>query len=564
MSVTTNLHGESVLVPPRPLAFLVLAAAGLAAVVAGAIATTHLLLQVTVPWRDIPRAHWLAVVATILLSLVSLGIRSLRWVFLLRRTQTYVPLRDSLIIYLAGLSLVFVPFLAGETFLRALIARQRRVAPAEAVFVVNYWERALDLVALGAIAALAAGLTGRIRLSIVLALALVVTTLARPVRRALLTASMRLARVVARPIFGTSPSVTVVGERRLIGPAAYGVAMLLSLAAWVLPGLGLWLLARAWNGPASLLLTQEVFATASLVGGLLLAPGGVFVVGTSMLMRLAALGFDPSAATLVVFALRVATVGVAIALGFVLLAYHFARRAATTGPSHFDAIAEVYDAQIPETRRRTLLDRKTRLMDRILATRGGGLRGLDVGCGQGHYVSRMRALGYTVVGIDDSPLQVERARERFTESNVIGRGSVLEIPYGDCQFDFAYCINVLHHLDSFESQQRAFREIGRVLKPGGLLFLHEINTRNWLFRFYMGYLFPALNCIDEGVEHWLLPHRLDECTDLAIRRVEYFTFLPDFVPAAVVRWLTPIERRLEASRLGRYSAHYMAVFEKPG
>ena len=43
----------------------------------------------------------------------------------------------------------------------------------------------------------------------------------------------------------------------------------------------------------------------------------------------------------------------------------------------------------------------------------------------------------------------------------------------------------------------------------------------------------------------------------------HFTFLPEFVPPAVVRWLTPLERRLERSRGGVYSAHYMAVLEKP-
>ena len=105
-----------------------------------------------------------------------------------------------------------------------------------------------------------------------------------------------------------------------------------------------------------------------------------------------------------------------------------------------------------------------------------------------------------------------------------------------------YVINVLHHLASVEEQRRAFAELVRVLRPGGVLFVHEINTRNVLFRFYMGYVFPSLNCIDEGVERWLLPHRMAVYTDVPVVDIRYFTFLPDFLPRRLVRLLTPIER----------------------
>jgi SAM-dependent methyltransferase len=142
-------------------------------------------------------------------------------------------------------------------------------------------------------------------------------------------------------------------------------------------------------------------------------------------------------------------------------------------------------------------------------------------------------------------------------------GSVLRIPAADDSHDFAYVINVLHHLSSVEEQRLAFAELVRVLRPGGVLFVHEINTRNILFRFYMGYVFPSLNCIDEGVERWLLPHWLAVYTDLPVADIRYFTFLPDFLPRRLVRLLTPIERLLEASPLGAYSAHYMAVLRKP-
>ena len=186
-----------------------------------------------------------------------------------------------------------------------------------------------------------------------------------------------------------------------------------------------------------------------------------------------------------------------------------------------------------------------------------------MGCGQGWYVGRMRELGFEVDGIDASAGQVALAARNVGASGPDPRrlgSAASRQPPGS--YDFVYTINVLHHLASVDEQRRAFAELLRVLRPGGLLFVHEINTRNVLFRFYMGYVFPSLNCIDEGVERWLLPHRLAVYTDAPLVERRYFTFLPDFLPQAIVRLLAPIERLLEASPLGPYSAHYMAVLRK--
>ena len=75
-------------------------------------------------------------------------------------------------------------------------------------------------------------------------------------------------------------------------------------------------------------------------------------------------------------------------------------------------------------------------------------------------------------------------------------------------------------------------------------------------------MFPSLNCIDEGVERWLLAHKLDTYTAARMVEVRYFTFLPDFVPAPVVRLFAPFERFLERSAARVFSAHYMAVLRK--
>jgi hypothetical protein len=47
-----------------------------------------------------------------------------------------------------------------------------------------------------------------------------------------------------------------------------------------------------------------------------------------------------------------------------------------------------------------------------------------------------------------------------------------------------------------------------------------------------------------------------------LERVEYFTFLPDFLPEALLTLLRPLEAWLEASFLRGLSAHYVACFRK--
>jgi hypothetical protein len=44
----------------------------------------------------------------------------------------------------------------------------------------------------------------------------------------------------------------------------------------------------------------------------------------------------------------------------------------------------------------------------------------------------------------------------------------------------------------------------------------------------------------------------------------YFTFLPEFVPDGLLRFVRSFKAFLQASPLRVYSAHSMAVLQKPG
>ena len=427
------------------------------------------------------------------------------------------------------------------------------------VVVVILWERLLDLVVLGIITGLLAIVLGRLHPWSAALLAIALLT-AVP---AILRAGRIAAEWLARPAAHLFDQSLAPNTGRLSDGRTWLAGIIVSLAAWVLPGLGFWIVATGWGQPISLVTAEYAYAASSSLGGLVLAPGGVLVAGASLLNELQAAGVGGAAAALSAFGIRLATVGVATALGGVFLLVHLRTPAAATA-EHFDEIADAYDVQIPESRREALLGTKTRLMrDVIEGQLPDGRRGLDAGCGQGWYVRRMRQLGFEVDGIDASAGQVALAAKHIGTDGRVRVGSVLNVPEPPASYDFVYTINVLHHLASVDEQRRAFAELLRVLRPGGLLFVHEINTRNVLFRFYMGYVFPSLNCIDEGVERWLLPQKMAMYTEAPLVDLRYFTFLPDFLPQPLVRLLAPFERLLESSLFAPYSAHYMAVLKKP-
>jgi 2-polyprenyl-3-methyl-5-hydroxy-6-metoxy-1,4-benzoquinol methylase len=547
--------------PPRVTAWLLLLASAAAVLLVGVVATALVFGTVGV-WEAPPVGYWPRLLAACALTLVSLSLRSLRWIYLLRRAETRIPIRDAYVGYLAGLSLLFTPLLLGEITLRAFLNRARGGVPIVVTGVVNLWERAMDVLALGLIASGVAVASGTPTGWHYACLGGVMVTLVPAVRRGMLSL-MELAVSAPARAFEAPRPVTL---DRLTQSGTWLTGMATSIVAWTLPGLGLWVLAGAWLGRPSVSWAEQAYAWSAAASSLTLTPGGVLVAGARLLESLADAGIAQPAAVLIVLGIRLATAGLSVALGIVFVVVH-ARTKRAPSETHFDDIADAYDVQIPESRREALLAVKTALMRDVLASKGRGRRGprgLDIGCGQGAYVARMQALGFDVSGIDMSAGQVRRAMQAVADPGRISIGSVLAIPATDESFDFLYVVNVLHHLESVAAQQHAFDEMLRVLKPGGLIFVHEINTRNVLFRFYMGYVFPSLNCIDEGVERWLLPDRLAQYTKAPVVEVRYFTFLPDFVPAALVRLLRPIERLLEGSFLRVYSAHYMAVLEKEG
>ncbi len=109
-----------------------------------------------------------------------------------------------------------------------------------------------------------------------------------------------------------------------------------------------------------------------------------------------------------------------------------------------------------------------RRIELCLAECTGGQRVLEVGLGSGVTFLNLND-NYTEIHGLDLNVSVEDVTAVFKARQIethLQNGSVLSMPYEDDFFDTVLLISVLEHIKPFE-QMQAFREIRRVLRPGG-------------------------------------------------------------------------------------------------
>jgi len=219
-----------------------------------------------------------------------------------------------------------------------------------------------------------------------------------------------------------------------------------------------------------------------------------------------------------------------------------------------------------ELRERLLLD--------LFLTAAPGQRVLNAGAGQGTFSLLLERQGFDVVSTDLSGECVAALRQTLAGQAV--EADVNELPFGDRQFDAAVLGEVLEHI---EDDGAAVREVGRVLKPGGIVAIsvpanpEEYGPADaWAghFRRYSRETLVGL-CASAGLSvetcvGWGFPF-----TRLYHRHV-YERRLERIGPATVKRWQLPavwaLRMTLQADRLfvgvERGAFGYLLIASRPG
>lgn len=102
-----------------------------------------------------------------------------------------------------------------------------------------------------------------------------------------------------------------------------------------------------------------------------------------------------------------------------------------------------------------------------------GARVLELGCGKADMTRVVAAKAASVLALEVDEIQLAKNRDIDDLPNVrFERGGAQEIPAVDASADIVLMFKSLHHVP-VELMDRAFSEIHRVLKPGGLLYVSE-------------------------------------------------------------------------------------------
>ncbi len=138
------------------------------------------------------------------------------------------------------------------------------------------------------------------------------------------------------------------------------------------------------------------------------------------------------------------------------------------------AIRESYDRLAGEYARRLFNELEHKPLDRELLRRFAAETArqgevCDLGCGPGHVARYLRDVGATVFGLDISPRMLEQARH-FNPDISFRQGNMMALEIADGSLAG---IAAFYSIVNFppESLPLAFREMARVLQPGGLLLL---------------------------------------------------------------------------------------------
>lgn len=255
------------------------------------------------------------VAAVLGLTTVGYGVRFLKWHLYLQQLGIEVSLRASLVTFFSGLMMVVTPGKAGELWKAWFLNDLKDVPISQTASVVGA-ERLTDLIGLSAMAA--TGLLLFRRSSVVL-VGLVGVIAGGIVLLQWRSLCLRLVgRVEELPVVGGyADGFAEFYESTYalfqLGPLT--VATILSVAAWTLEGVALWIVLAALTGEASLIVGIFVFGLGSVIGAVSFLPGGLGAAEASMVGLLVTFGYGISIATAATIVMRLGTLWYAVGVG---------------------------------------------------------------------------------------------------------------------------------------------------------------------------------------------------------------------------------------------------------
>lgn len=134
--------------------------------------------------------------------------------------------------------------------------------------------------------------------------------------------------------------------------------------------------------------------------------------------------------------------------------------------AYYDDFASWYERARGHGYHRMLDDLEVELVERY----GRGKRVLEVGCGTGLILERVRGFASHAAGIDLSAGMLSHARARGLP---VVQASATALPFADASFDVVCSFKVLAHVADIRT---ALAEMARVTRPGGYVLAEFYNA----------------------------------------------------------------------------------------
>jgi len=124
--------------------------------------------------------------------------------------------------------------------------------------------------------------------------------------------------------------------------------------------------------------------------------------------------------------------------------------------------------------------RRARMLSRRMGGDVTGRRILDVGCGRGDTLAWLQRWGADVHGTQVSAVAAQVARQ-LVGADRIFVGDLSEAGYPDASFD---CVTLWHVLEHVPEPLVLLKEIRRILRPDGFVYIEVPNAGGWAARKY--------------------------------------------------------------------------------
>jgi SAM-dependent methyltransferase len=102
---------------------------------------------------------------------------------------------------------------------------------------------------------------------------------------------------------------------------------------------------------------------------------------------------------------------------------------------------------------------------------------LDVGSGTGHHVGKLGEYGLNVIGIDNSPAMIAKAKNNYPEYNFFLGDVLNNYTFKNSQFTHILCLYFTIYY--FEDKMKFFNNCMEWLIPGGVLIVHLVNREKF-------------------------------------------------------------------------------------